>query len=102
LEILKRRKTETKGVGEREGERRRYSHMPNFSHGTSGVAFFLSSLYSVTQNTTFLEPAKKGASYLRAVANRYLEAKIPGWEEREREPNRKGFLGKCSLSLLRL
>lgn len=42
--------------------------MPNFSHGTAGVAFFLASLYESTKNREFLDTATAGARYLQAVA----------------------------------
>lgn len=42
--------------------------MPNFSHGTAGVAYFLATLYSETKNKEFLEAALSGARYLQAVA----------------------------------
>ncbi len=44
--------------------------MPNFSHGTAGVAYFLASLYLETRESRFLEPALAGAKYLIGVANR--------------------------------
>lgn len=43
--------------------------MPNFSHGTGGVAYFLAELFRVTQDSTFLEPALAGGRYLQSVAN---------------------------------
>lgn len=43
-------------------------NLPNFSHGTAGVAFFLAKLYSVTKQKQFLEAAVKGATYLQSVA----------------------------------
>jgi len=38
--------------------------MPNFSHGTAGVAYFLARLHQVTGEDTFLAPAIYGAWYL--------------------------------------
>lgn len=43
--------------------------MPNFSHGTGGVAYFLTELYRATQDTTFLNAALEGARYLQSVAS---------------------------------
>ncbi len=43
--------------------------MPNFSHGTAGIAYFLASLYQTTRNSVFLEAAQAGAQYLKAVAH---------------------------------
>ena len=42
--------------------------MPNFSHGTAGVAYFLASLYEVSGDREFLDAAIAGARYLQAVA----------------------------------
>jgi lantibiotic modifying enzyme len=42
--------------------------MPNFSHGTAGVAYFLATLYGETGEKLFLEAALSGARYLQAVA----------------------------------
>lgn len=42
--------------------------MPNFSHGTAGVAYFLAALYEQTNDDTFLQVALKGADYLLASA----------------------------------
>jgi lantibiotic modifying enzyme len=44
------------------------SLMPNFSHGTAGIAYFLASLYQVTGDMAFLESASSGARYLLSVA----------------------------------
>jgi lantibiotic modifying enzyme len=42
--------------------------MPNFSHGTAGVAYFLASLYQATKKTEYLNAALSGANYLKSVA----------------------------------
>jgi lantibiotic modifying enzyme len=42
--------------------------MPNFSHGTAGVAYFLATLYLETKEKAFLDHALAGARYLKAVA----------------------------------
>ncbi len=42
--------------------------MPNFSHGTAGIAYFLATIYQETKNGEFLDAALEGASYLLAVA----------------------------------
>lgn len=42
--------------------------MPNFSHGTAGVAYFLASLYKETKRREFLDAALAGAKYLLAIA----------------------------------
>jgi lantibiotic modifying enzyme len=42
--------------------------MPNFSHGTAGIAYFLATLYQETRKREFLNAALAGAKYLQAVA----------------------------------
>jgi lantibiotic modifying enzyme len=42
--------------------------MPNFSHGTAGVAYFLATLYGETRDKEFLDAALSGARYLQSVA----------------------------------
>jgi lantibiotic modifying enzyme len=41
---------------------------PNFSHGTSGVAYFLATLHQHTREQAFLDGALAGATYLDAVS----------------------------------
>ncbi len=43
---------------------------PNFSHGTSGVAYFLATLYQQTKDKAFLDGALAGAKYLDAIATK--------------------------------
>jgi lantibiotic modifying enzyme len=43
--------------------------MPNFSHGTAGVAYFLATLYAGTEERAFLEAALAGGRYLRSIAD---------------------------------
>ena len=42
--------------------------MPNFSHGTAGIAYFLATLFQETRNPEFFDAALAGAKYLTAVA----------------------------------
>lgn len=42
--------------------------MPNFSHGTAGVSYFLAALYAATHEKRFLDGALAGAKYLLAIA----------------------------------
>ena len=44
-------------------------NLPNFSHGTAGIGFFLGRLYQVTGQNRFLEGAEMAARYLMDVAN---------------------------------
>jgi lantibiotic modifying enzyme len=48
--------------------------MPNFSHGTAGVAFFLARLYEETKAERFLNAALAGAKYLLSIAKTDGEA----------------------------
>lgn len=43
--------------------------MPNFSHGTAGVAFFLARLYELTGDDAFLDGALDGARHLLSIAD---------------------------------
>jgi len=63
--------------------------MPNFSHGTAGVAYFLASLYQVTRQQRFLDGALAGARYLGSVERDGLVFhERPGGEDRY-------YLGWC-------
>ncbi len=42
--------------------------MPNFSHGTAGIAYFLAALYKETKRREFLEASLAGARYLLSIA----------------------------------
>ena len=42
--------------------------MPNFSHGTAGVAYYLARLWEVTRDPKYLDAATRGARYLESVA----------------------------------
>jgi lantibiotic modifying enzyme len=42
--------------------------MPNFSHGTAGIAYFLAVVYGETKEKPFLDAALRGAEYLLSVA----------------------------------
>ena len=52
------------------GSTARGANYPNFSHGTSGVAYFLATLYQRTKDRAFLDGALAGAKYLDAIATR--------------------------------
>jgi len=43
--------------------------MPNYAEGTSGIAFFLATLYNVTSDKSYLDAAIGGALYLQAIAD---------------------------------
>jgi lantibiotic modifying enzyme len=42
--------------------------LPNFSHGTAGVAYFLATLHQATNDRAYLDAALAGATYLKAIA----------------------------------
>ena len=42
--------------------------MPNFSHGTAGIAYFLATLHQATGSRDFLDAAVAGARYLQSIA----------------------------------
>lgn len=46
-----------------------YPEMPNFSHGTAGIAYFLTTLYLDTGNKEFLDAGLAGAKYLLSIAD---------------------------------
>ncbi|HEX6901497.1 MAG TPA: lanthionine synthetase LanC family protein [Thermoanaerobaculia bacterium] len=43
--------------------------MPNFSHGTAGIAYFLATLHQETGRKEFLDAARAGARYLQSIAS---------------------------------
>ncbi len=43
--------------------------MPNFSHGTAGIAYFLASLYLETHDRRFLDAALAGGRHLKAISH---------------------------------
>jgi lantibiotic modifying enzyme len=49
-------------------------NMPNFSHGTAGVAYFLARLHEETGDPAFRDAARAGARYLQAVATKHGDA----------------------------
>ena len=42
--------------------------MPNFSHGTAGIAYFLARVHEETKERKYLDAALAGAKYLQAIA----------------------------------
>ena len=42
--------------------------MPNFSHGTAGIAYFLARVYEETKDRRYLDTSIAGAKYLQAIA----------------------------------
>jgi lantibiotic modifying enzyme len=68
--------------------------MPNFSHGTAGVAYFLATLYQETKQKEFLDAALKGAHYLIAIADKQANICLIYHDD---TPNGKSlyYLGWC-------
>lgn len=61
-------------------------YMPNFSHGTAGVGYFLASLYEVTKDKRFLTAAESAARHLLKIADKEnggcrLPHHLPGGED---------------------
>ena len=69
--------------------------MPNFSHGTAGIAFFLSELYRATKNRAFLDGALAGARYLKAVAHTEGNVCLIFHHEPEEDGKKLFYLGYC-------
>jgi lantibiotic modifying enzyme len=67
--------------------------MPNFSHGTAGIAYFLAALYRETKHREFLAAALAGAKYLLSVARTEGESCLVFHDE----PDNKDlyYLGWC-------
>ena len=53
--------------------------MPNFSHGTAGIAYFLATLHRATGEDDFLQAALSGARYLISQATLDANATAPGY-----------------------
>ena len=68
-------------------------NMPNFSHGTAGVAYFLARLHEETRDPAFLSAALDGARYLEAIATRTGDA----WRIHHHDPDGKDlfYLSWC-------
>ncbi|MGH7694316.1 MAG: lanthionine synthetase LanC family protein [Gemmatimonadaceae bacterium] len=68
--------------------------MPNFSHGTAGVAYFLAAVAERTNDAQLLDTAARGAAYLRNVATR---TENNGWKVFHSEPGNESlyYLSWC-------
>ncbi len=53
--------------------------MPNFSHGTAGIAYFLATLHRATGDRDFLDAALAGARYLASQATLHGEGSGSGY-----------------------
>ena len=69
--------------------------MPNFSHGTAGIAYFLARLYEETKDNAFLDSALSGARYLQAVAKTEGDMCLIFHHEPEADGRNLFYLGYC-------
>jgi lantibiotic modifying enzyme len=69
--------------------------MPNFSHGTAGIAYFLATLHRATQRKEFLDAALAGARYLQAVAETTGDGCLVFHHEPEPDGKDLHYLGWC-------
>ncbi len=69
--------------------------MPNFSHGTAGIAYFLARLYEETKDTAFLRTAVSGARYLQAIARTEGDMCLIFHHEPEADGKNLFYLGYC-------
>lgn len=69
--------------------------MPNFSHGTAGIAYFLATLYDATKDRAFLDGALAGAAYLKNVAQTEGDVCLIFHHEPEEDGRKLFYLGYC-------
>ena len=69
--------------------------MPNFSHGTAGIAYFLATLARETGGKELLDAALAGARYLQAVANTAGDGCVIFHHEPEADGKDLYYLGWC-------
>jgi len=69
--------------------------MPNFSHGTAGIAYFLATLYQATGDRGFLDAARSGARYIQAVAKTDGDVCLVFHHEPEEDGRNLYYLGWC-------
>jgi lantibiotic modifying enzyme len=81
LELATRAGRRLASVGIRDGDGLRWAmtpsfarEMPNFSHGTAGVSYFLAELFAATGDRSFLDAARGGARYLERVSTCHDDA----------------------------
>jgi lantibiotic modifying enzyme len=69
--------------------------MPNFSHGTAGIAYFLAALYQTTREPRFLEGALAGARYVQAIAATEGDICLVMHHEPQEDGRSLYYLGWC-------
>jgi len=81
LQLATRAGRRLASVGIRDGDGLRWAmtpsfsrEMPNFSHGTAGVSYFLSERFAATGERSLLDAARAGARYLERVSTCHDDA----------------------------
>ena len=69
--------------------------MPNFSHGTAGIAYFLARLYEETKDRAFLDSTVSGGRYLQAIAKTDGDMCLIFHHEPEADGKNLYYLGYC-------
>jgi lantibiotic modifying enzyme len=69
--------------------------LPNFSHGTAGVAYFLATLFQATGERAFLDGSLAGAAYLHAIARTDGDGCLIFHHEPGDDGRRLYYLGWC-------
>ncbi|MFO0983147.1 MAG: lanthionine synthetase LanC family protein [Planctomycetota bacterium] len=69
--------------------------MPNFSHGTAGIAYYLACLHAATHAGEFLDGAIAGAHYLQAVARTEGDQCLILHHEPQEDGKNLFYLGWC-------
>ena len=69
--------------------------MPNFSHGTAGIAYFLARLNEETKDQAFLDSALSGARYLQSIAATEGDMCLILHHEPEEDGKNLFYLGYC-------
>jgi lantibiotic modifying enzyme len=69
--------------------------MPNFSHGTAGIAYFLARLNEETKEKAFLDSALSGARYLQSIALTEGDMCLILHHEPEEDGKNLFYLGYC-------
>lgn len=67
--------------------------MPNFSHGTAGVAYFLATLFQKTGDKRYLDAALGGAKYLTSIADQDGESCLIYHDDKQ--GRKMYYLGWC-------
>lgn len=71
--------------------------VPNFAHGTAGIAYLLTKYYEITRDEAYLTQAEKGIAFLKSIAINQEDASIVPYIylEDEKKPYDILYLGYC-------